>query len=173
MLLYQNMILFESGKYQEALTHLDTYDKQIVDRLAVQETRGGKSCPLNWSFTDFTVTNFCCRKNSFTARKLVGSGKNILGSCRKKWWKSWLLQATGSCNQTWFVCCLLPHSHHCVSCLSYHIFVTSETVEDRLQIYSRARELSPYSMSPRRLPMDFVTGLLCLNILLLTLSSTL
>ena len=34
----------------------------------------------------------------------------------------------------------------------------SDTLEARLEIYSKARKLSPYSMCPKRLPMDFVTG---------------
>ena len=40
MLLYQNTILVEAGKQKEALEHLQKYDKEIVDRLAVQETNG-------------------------------------------------------------------------------------------------------------------------------------
>lgn len=40
MLLYQNMVMMEGGLYKEALNHLDTYDKQIVDRLAFTETKG-------------------------------------------------------------------------------------------------------------------------------------
>lgn len=39
LLLYQNMVMMEAGMYKEAMQHLETYDKQIVDRLAVQETR--------------------------------------------------------------------------------------------------------------------------------------
>ena len=33
------MLLREAGNLQEALNHLDTYDSQIVDRCALQETR--------------------------------------------------------------------------------------------------------------------------------------
>jgi hypothetical protein len=40
LILYMNMVLQEAGKYKEALQRLQTYDKQIVDRLAVQETKG-------------------------------------------------------------------------------------------------------------------------------------
>ncbi|CAG5134319.1 unnamed protein product [Candidula unifasciata] len=38
LLLYQNMVMQEAGMYEEALEHLRTYDRQIVDRLYVQET---------------------------------------------------------------------------------------------------------------------------------------
>ncbi|ELU08201.1 hypothetical protein CAPTEDRAFT_222736 [Capitella teleta] len=47
LILYQNMILFEAGKYKEALQHLESYDKQIVDRLAVQETKAKLYMKLN------------------------------------------------------------------------------------------------------------------------------
>ncbi|KAL4230867.1 N-alpha-acetyltransferase 15 [Mactra antiquata] len=40
LLLYQNLLLRESGKMQEALDHLEKFDSQIVDRLTVSETRG-------------------------------------------------------------------------------------------------------------------------------------
>ena len=40
MLLYQNMVMVEAGLEQEALQHLSNYDRQILDKLAVQEIRG-------------------------------------------------------------------------------------------------------------------------------------
>lgn len=40
MLLYQNQILVEAEKYQEALDHLIKYENQMVDKLAVQESMG-------------------------------------------------------------------------------------------------------------------------------------
>lgn len=39
MLLYQNMVMIEAGLEQEALQHLSEYDRQILDRLAVQEAK--------------------------------------------------------------------------------------------------------------------------------------
>lgn len=41
LLLYQNQVLREAGLYKEALEHLSNYEKQICDKLAVEETRGG------------------------------------------------------------------------------------------------------------------------------------
>jgi hypothetical protein len=32
--------MVEAGMYDEALKHLDEYDEQIVDKLAVEETKG-------------------------------------------------------------------------------------------------------------------------------------
>ena len=40
LLMYQNMILREAGMIVEALRHLDKYEEQIVDKSALQETRG-------------------------------------------------------------------------------------------------------------------------------------
>ncbi|OWF46600.1 N-alpha-acetyltransferase 15, NatA auxiliary subunit-like [Mizuhopecten yessoensis] len=40
LLMYQNLVLRESGLNSEAFSHLEKYEKQIVDKLAVQEIRG-------------------------------------------------------------------------------------------------------------------------------------
>uniref|UniRef100_A0A673IPS5 N-alpha-acetyltransferase 15, NatA auxiliary subunit n=1 Tax=Sinocyclocheilus rhinocerous TaxID=307959 RepID=A0A673IPS5_9TELE len=40
LLLYQNEVLREAGLLREALEHLTTYEKQICDKLAVEETKG-------------------------------------------------------------------------------------------------------------------------------------
>ena len=40
LLLYQNMVMREAGMNEEALQHLNEYDRQIVDRLNVSETTG-------------------------------------------------------------------------------------------------------------------------------------
>ena len=40
MLLYQNMVMVEAGLEEEALQHLSDYDRQILDKLAVQEMKG-------------------------------------------------------------------------------------------------------------------------------------
>jgi len=39
LLLYQNLVMQEAGMKTEAMEHLHNYDKQIVDRLYVQETK--------------------------------------------------------------------------------------------------------------------------------------
>lgn len=40
LLLYQNMVFRESGCLMEALTHLETYEEQICDKLSIMETKG-------------------------------------------------------------------------------------------------------------------------------------
>uniref|UniRef100_A0A4W4DYU9 N(alpha)-acetyltransferase 15, NatA auxiliary subunit a n=1 Tax=Electrophorus electricus TaxID=8005 RepID=A0A4W4DYU9_ELEEL len=40
LLLYQNQVLREAGLFREALDHLSSYEKQICDKLAVEEVKG-------------------------------------------------------------------------------------------------------------------------------------
>ncbi|XP_026490356.1 N-alpha-acetyltransferase 15, NatA auxiliary subunit [Vanessa tameamea] len=40
LLLYQNMVLAESGQYERALQHLQKFQNQILDKLSVKETSG-------------------------------------------------------------------------------------------------------------------------------------
>ena len=40
LLLYQNMVIQESGDYKGALEHLDTYEEQICDKVTLMEIRG-------------------------------------------------------------------------------------------------------------------------------------
>ena len=40
MLLYQNMIIRESGNLKEALDHLINHEHQICDKLAIKELKG-------------------------------------------------------------------------------------------------------------------------------------
>ena len=39
LIMYQCSVLEEAGRYQDALTHLDKFDKDIVDKLYLQESR--------------------------------------------------------------------------------------------------------------------------------------
>jgi N-alpha-acetyltransferase 15/16, NatA auxiliary subunit len=53
MLLYQNIVMIEAGLENDALQHLQDFDRQILDRLAVDETKGKfqigqKVLPLNF-----------------------------------------------------------------------------------------------------------------------------
>lgn len=40
LLLYQNMVIQESGECEQALKHLDKYCDQICDKVTVKETYG-------------------------------------------------------------------------------------------------------------------------------------
>ncbi|KAK1167638.1 hypothetical protein AOXY_G10376 [Acipenser oxyrinchus oxyrinchus] len=43
LLLYQNEVMREASLFQEALEHIETYEKQIWDKLKVEEIRGKKT----------------------------------------------------------------------------------------------------------------------------------
>lgn len=46
LLLYQNMVIQESGESEQALKHLDKYSDQICDKVTVKETYGKcATCP--------------------------------------------------------------------------------------------------------------------------------
>lgn len=47
LLLYQNMVLAESGQYERALQHLQKFESQILDKLSVKETSGEYYLKLN------------------------------------------------------------------------------------------------------------------------------
>lgn len=51
LLLYQNQLLREAGLIKEALDHLTNYEKQICDKLAVEETRGVFLSMCQWMFS--------------------------------------------------------------------------------------------------------------------------
>lgn len=40
LLLYQNMVLAESGQYERALQHLHKFSAEILDKLSIKETSG-------------------------------------------------------------------------------------------------------------------------------------
>ncbi|XP_044769016.1 N-alpha-acetyltransferase 15, NatA auxiliary subunit [Neomonachus schauinslandi] len=67
LLLYQNQVLREAGLYREALEHLCTYEKQICDKLAVEETK---------------VNNMFCTRMVAIIEELVVGYETSLKSCR-------------------------------------------------------------------------------------------
>ncbi len=85
LLLYQNQVLREAGLHKEALEHLSTYEKQICDKLAVEETRG-ESLRANVSlvYTDRYSSVWC-------GTVLLGTVSLDLAcvstaSCTLTWW---------------------------------------------------------------------------------------
>lgn len=61
LLLYQNQVLREAGLFKEALEHLCTYEKQICDKLAVEETKGNYFLNIHlnvWYTVELPVLSF-------------------------------------------------------------------------------------------------------------------
>ena len=64
MLLYQNMVFMDAEMYKEALEHLATFDKQIVDRLSLKETKGSSLlCTLHRTSIAVYLNTFCFLMN--------------------------------------------------------------------------------------------------------------
>ncbi|KAK3099145.1 hypothetical protein FSP39_000123, partial [Pinctada imbricata] len=49
LLMYQNLVMSEAGMLEESLNHLNRYDKQIVDRLGLQEAKADLLCRVGRS----------------------------------------------------------------------------------------------------------------------------
>lgn len=58
LLLYQNMVLAESGQYERALQHLNKFSSQILDKLSIKETTGEYYLKLK-RFVFNTYYNIC------------------------------------------------------------------------------------------------------------------
>jgi len=50
LLLYQNLVLADSGQHERALNHLEKFEGQIFDKLTVKETSGELTLKLNRYF---------------------------------------------------------------------------------------------------------------------------
>lgn len=56
LLLYQNMVIQESGESEQALKHLDKYSDQICDKVTVKETYG--KCAILFHFFMLLLSAF-------------------------------------------------------------------------------------------------------------------
>lgn len=59
LILYQNQVMREADLFQESLEHIETYEKQICDKLIVEEIRG------KLLFSPFFASKFKCNSISF------------------------------------------------------------------------------------------------------------
>lgn len=58
LLLYQNQVLREGGMYREALEHLDNHEKQICDKLAVEECQGNAIICMHYNVWKLLIPHF-------------------------------------------------------------------------------------------------------------------
>ncbi|XP_005182811.1 N-alpha-acetyltransferase 15, NatA auxiliary subunit-like [Musca domestica] len=86
LLLYQNQILVEAGKYQEALEHLIKYENQMVDKLAVQEAMGdlyikigqqSKAVPIFEELIDRNPENTLYYSQFFLAKQISDADQKL------------------------------------------------------------------------------------------------
>lgn len=112
LLLYQNTMLREQGKLQDALDHLQKYDNQIVDRLSVLETKGEIYLEMG-------------RREEATAVYTELINRNP---------------------ENWAYYKGLEDS------------VQPESEEVRWKLYTDIEQRFPRASSPKRIPLNFVTG---------------
>uniref|UniRef100_A0A7M4DX46 N-alpha-acetyltransferase 16, NatA auxiliary subunit n=1 Tax=Crocodylus porosus TaxID=8502 RepID=A0A7M4DX46_CROPO len=112
LILYQNQVMREADLFQESLEHIETYEKQICDKLIVEEIRGEMLLKLG---------------------RLKEAGevyKELIDRNAENWYYYEGLEKA-----------LQP-----------------STLEERLQIYEEVSKRHPRAVSPRRLPLNFVSG---------------
>ncbi|NWT55842.1 NAA16 acetyltransferase, partial [Erythrocercus mccallii] len=112
LILYQNQVMREADLFQESLEHIETYEKQICDKLIVEEIKGEMLLKLG---------------------RLKEAGevyKELIERNAENWYYYEGLEKA-----------LQP-----------------STLEERLQIYEEVSKRHPRAVSPRRLPLNFVSG---------------
>uniref|UniRef100_A0A8C4TBB8 N-alpha-acetyltransferase 16, NatA auxiliary subunit n=1 Tax=Erpetoichthys calabaricus TaxID=27687 RepID=A0A8C4TBB8_ERPCA len=112
LLLYQIEVMREAMLFEESLEHIENYDKQICDKLAVEEIKGDMFLKLGRLEDAAVVYQELINRNAENWSYYEGLEKALQPS----------------------------------------------TIEKRLQIYEDIGKLHPRAMSPKRLPLNFVSG---------------
>ncbi|XP_070607480.1 N-alpha-acetyltransferase 16, NatA auxiliary subunit [Erythrolamprus reginae] len=112
LILYQNQVMREADLFQESLEHIETYERQICDKLMIDEIKGEMLLNLG-------------------RREEAGEIYRELLDRNAECWSYYegLEKA------------LRPHS-----------------LDERLELYEEIGKRHPRAVSPRRLPLNFVTG---------------
>ncbi|KAM4797351.1 N-alpha-acetyltransferase 16, NatA auxiliary subunit [Rhinophrynus dorsalis] len=112
LILYQNQVMREAKLFQESLDHIEAYEKQICDKLQVEEIKG----------------------EMFLKLRLLNEAAEIYRALIDRNPENWKYYE--------------------------HLEKAREpaTVDERLQIYEEISKRHPRAVSPRRLPLNFVTG---------------
>ncbi|NXY84748.1 NAA16 acetyltransferase, partial [Alcedo cyanopectus] len=112
LILYQNQVMREADLFQESLEHIETYEKQICDKLIVEEIKGEMLLKLGRLKEAGEVYRELIERNAENWYYYEGLEKALQPS----------------------------------------------TLEERLQIYEEVSKRHPRAVSPRRLPLNFVSG---------------
>uniref|UniRef100_A0A8D0EDR6 N-alpha-acetyltransferase 16, NatA auxiliary subunit n=1 Tax=Salvator merianae TaxID=96440 RepID=A0A8D0EDR6_SALMN len=111
LILYQNQVMREADLFQESLEHIETYEKQICDKLMIDEIKGEMLLKLG------------------RLKEASEVYKDLIDRNAENWYYYEGLEKA-----------LQPRS-----------------LEERLEIYEEISKLHPRAVSPRRLPLNFVT----------------
>ncbi|XP_042314118.1 N-alpha-acetyltransferase 16, NatA auxiliary subunit isoform X1 [Sceloporus undulatus] len=112
LILYQNQVMREADLFQESLEHVEMYERQICDKLMIDEIKGEMLLKLGRLKEASEVYKELIDRNAENWHYYEGLEK-----------------------------ALQPHS-----------------LEERLDIYEEISKQHPRAVSPRRLPLNFVTG---------------
>lgn len=112
LLLYQNLILEESGNYDRALTHLKKFENEIVDKLAVKEKMGELNILVGSKSEAVSIYESLIKRNP----------ENV------QYYEKYFEAKD----------------------------ITSE--KEKLECFKKFRELYPYALCPRRLPLNNASG---------------
>uniref|UniRef100_A0A0K8RSI2 N-alpha-acetyltransferase 16, NatA auxiliary subunit-like n=1 Tax=Crotalus horridus TaxID=35024 RepID=A0A0K8RSI2_CROHD len=112
LILYQNQVMREADLFQESLDHIETYERQICDKLMIDEIKGEMLLNLGRLEEAAEIYQELIDRNAECWSYYEGLEK-----------------------------ALQPHS-----------------LEERLETYEEISKRHPRAVSPRRLPLNFVTG---------------
>ncbi|KAH0624447.1 hypothetical protein JD844_031877 [Phrynosoma platyrhinos] len=112
LILYQNQVMREADLFQESLEHIETYERQICDKLMIDEIKGEMLLKLGRLKEASEVYKELIDRNAENWHYYEGLEK-----------------------------ALQPYS-----------------LEERLELYEEISKQHPRAVSPRRLPLNFVTG---------------
>ncbi|XP_030056406.1 N-alpha-acetyltransferase 16, NatA auxiliary subunit isoform X1 [Microcaecilia unicolor] len=119
LILYQNQVMREADLFQESLDHIETYEKQICDKLMVEEIKGEMLLRLG---------------RVSEAAKVY---RDLIDRNAENW-----------CYYEGLEQSLQP-----------------STLEERLQLYEEVSKRYSRALTPRRIPLNFVTGEKCQELL--------
>ncbi|XP_069061436.1 N-alpha-acetyltransferase 16, NatA auxiliary subunit isoform X2 [Pleurodeles waltl] len=161
LILYQNQVMREADLFQESLDHIEAYEKQIGDKLVVEEIKGEVFLKLgrlkeasavyralinrnaeNWTYykgLEQTLQPFIAgpdtNQETVCIKKQEGISPASEGTLRRQ------RPAGGSCCPT-----------------DIERFFNTGSIDDILWIYDEVSKKHPRAVSPRRLPLNYVSG---------------
>ncbi|XP_028593906.2 N-alpha-acetyltransferase 16, NatA auxiliary subunit isoform X1 [Podarcis muralis] len=112
LILYQNQVMREADLFQESLEHIETYERQICDKLMIDEIKGEMLLKLG------------------RLKEASEVYKELIDRNAENW-----------CYYEGLEKALQPRS-----------------LDERLEMYEEISKQHPRAVSPRRLPLNFVTG---------------
>nr|CAD7258042.1 unnamed protein product [Timema shepardi] len=183
LLLYQNMVIQESGALEEALTHLDQHSEQICDKLSIMETWGETlRCPQHcklyrhcrvlchgtattrretgiWCAIMFTLTKHIPPRwpyglRRYSRRNTCPEANNLSRSSGKLYLQ---LKRYEDAERVYKEL-LLRNPENTLYYDKLQQAQQLSSTDDKLSMFTLYQELFPRAQAPRRLPLNFASG---------------